>query len=182
VSHVDKLLLTVPELSVVSGCSKSNTSGVTRGQGTCYSCYSTLFTCHTSRVIPVTPTNNECSGTVSSTLSTCHTRRVTHVTVPCPRVTPDVLLMSQYLVHVSYQTCYSCYNALSTYHTRCVTLATVPCPCVTPDVLLLLHPLTTECSGTVSSTLFTCHTRRVTLSTPTNNREFRNGKQYLVHV
>jgi hypothetical protein len=34
VSHVDKVLLTVPELSVVSGCNKSNTSGVTRGQGT----------------------------------------------------------------------------------------------------------------------------------------------------
>ena len=33
VSHVDKVLLTVPELSVVSGCNKSNTSGVIRGQG-----------------------------------------------------------------------------------------------------------------------------------------------------
>ena len=140
---------------------------------------STLFTCDTRRVTHVTvpcsrvtpavlfllhPLTTKCSGTVSSTLSTCHTRRVTHVTVPCPRVTPDVLLMSQYLVHVSYQTCYSCYNALSTYHTRCVTLATVPCPCVTPDVLLLLHPLTTECSGTVSSTLFTCHTRVLLMS------------------
>jgi hypothetical protein len=36
VSHVDKVLLTVPELSVVSGCNKNNTSGVTRGQGTAY--------------------------------------------------------------------------------------------------------------------------------------------------
>jgi hypothetical protein len=32
VSHVDKVLLTVLELSVVSGCNKSNMSGVTRGQ------------------------------------------------------------------------------------------------------------------------------------------------------
>ena len=32
-SHVDKVLLTVPEYSVVSGYNKSNTSGVTRGQG-----------------------------------------------------------------------------------------------------------------------------------------------------
>ena len=29
---MDKVLLTVPELLVVSGCNKSNTSGVTRGQ------------------------------------------------------------------------------------------------------------------------------------------------------
>jgi hypothetical protein len=33
---VDKVLFTVPERSVVSGCNKSNTSGVTRGQGTVY--------------------------------------------------------------------------------------------------------------------------------------------------
>ena len=32
VSHVDKLLLIVPDLSVVSGCNKSNTSGVTVGK------------------------------------------------------------------------------------------------------------------------------------------------------
>jgi hypothetical protein len=31
---VDKVLLTVPELTIVSGCNKSNTSGVTRDQGT----------------------------------------------------------------------------------------------------------------------------------------------------
>jgi hypothetical protein len=31
---VDKVLLIVPDLSVISGCNKSNTSGVTRGQGT----------------------------------------------------------------------------------------------------------------------------------------------------
>ena len=36
VSHVDKVLLTVHEHLVVSGCNKSNTFGVTRGQGTAY--------------------------------------------------------------------------------------------------------------------------------------------------
>jgi hypothetical protein len=36
VSHVEKVLLTVPERSVVSECNKSNTSGVTHGQGTAY--------------------------------------------------------------------------------------------------------------------------------------------------
>ena len=56
------------------------------------------------------PLTTECSGTVSSTLSTCHTRRVTLVIIPCPRVTPDVLLLLQYLVDVSHQTCYSCYK------------------------------------------------------------------------
>jgi uncharacterized C2H2 Zn-finger protein len=65
VSHVDKVLLTVPEQSVVSGCNKSNTSGVTRGQ----------------RVTLVTPTNNQVFKNGK-----------------------------QYLLHVSHQTCFSCYT------------------------------------------------------------------------
>jgi hypothetical protein len=134
------------------------------------------------------PLTTECSGTVSSTFSTCNTRRVTHVTVPCSRVTPAVLLLLHPLtiecsgtVSSNLSTCHPrhvthVYSTLFTCYTRRVTLVTIPCPRVTPDVLLLLHPLTTESSGTVSSTFSTFHTRRVTLVIPTNNRVFRHGK------
>ena len=100
------------------------------------------------------PLTTECSGTVSSTLSTCHTRRVTLVIIPCPRVTPDVLLLLQYLVHVLHQTCYSCYSTLSTCHTRRVTLVTVPCRCVTPDVLLLLQIVSNLYVFSITTLLF----------------------------
>ena len=54
-SLVDKVLLTVPELSVVSGCNKSNTSGVTRGQGNIYVAeHSVVSGCNKSNTSGVT--------------------------------------------------------------------------------------------------------------------------------
>ena len=67
VSHVDKVLLTVPELSVVSGCNKNNTSGVTRGQGTVTRV--TRLVSHVNKVLLTVPEHSVVSGCNKSNTS-----------------------------------------------------------------------------------------------------------------
>jgi hypothetical protein len=67
VSHVDKVLLTVPEHSDVSGCNKSNTSGVTRGQGTVTRV--TRLVSHVNKVLLTVPEHLVVSGCNKSNTS-----------------------------------------------------------------------------------------------------------------
>jgi hypothetical protein len=64
---MDKVLLTVPEPSVVSGCSKSNTSGVTRGQGTVARV--TRLVRHVDKVLLTVPELSVVSGYIKSNTS-----------------------------------------------------------------------------------------------------------------
>ena len=66
-SHVDKVLLTVPEHLVVSGCNKSNTSGVTRGQGTVTRV--TRLVSHVNKVLLTVPEHSVVSGCNKSNTS-----------------------------------------------------------------------------------------------------------------
>ena len=64
---MNKVLLTVPEHSVFSGCNKSNTSGVTRGQGTVARV--TRLVSHVDKVLFTVPELSVVSGCRKSNTS-----------------------------------------------------------------------------------------------------------------
>ena len=64
---MNKVLLTVPEHSVFSGCNKSNTSGVTRGQGTVARV--TRLVSHVNKVLLTVPEHSVVSGCNKSNTS-----------------------------------------------------------------------------------------------------------------